>query len=111
MYVIVKGRGKRALNDFESGGIPTNGKRYDVKFSDKMFHFYNDCCSSFDSTADAEEHIEFIKKEILENKERYERHLKGSTEKLMKIAERLKVVDINESNFANCVTMKWFGKW
>lgn len=101
-YVIVKGKGTRALNDFEWNGLPIRDKRDadgNYVFSDKLFHFYNDCCSSFRTIEEAENHIDYIKRTISENRIRYESVLAGSTDKLMKIASGLRVVHRNESNF------------
>lgn len=106
-YVIVKGNSKRALNDFEFNGLPikSNVTKWDLMenpqqcYSDRLFHFYNDCASSFDTIEKAERYIATIKRWIEENRNRYEYYLKGSTDKLMKFANKLRVIDIEESNF------------
>lgn len=108
-FVIVKGkRGKRALNDFEHNGLPIKEnttlwqkmENPDSCYSDRLFHFYDDCASSFETIEEAERYIETIKRWIEENRDRYENCLKGSTDKLMDFANKLRVVDIQESNFA-----------
>ena len=40
-----------------------------------------------------------IKRQIEENRNRYESCIKGSTDKMLKFANQLRVIDIEESNF------------
>lgn len=48
---------------------------------------------------EAEHHISLIKRQIEENRDRYESCIKGSTDKMLKFANQLRVIDIEESNF------------
>lgn len=113
-YVIVKGNSIKALNDFEFNGLPVkaNAKMWKMMespescYSNKLFHFYNDCASSYRTFEEAEHHIAVIKRQIEENRDRYEACIKGSTDKLMKFANQLKVIDIEESNFKHDMGMK-----
>lgn len=106
-YVIVKGKGTRALNDFEHNGLPIKAnitrsqllENPESCYSDRMFHFYNDCASSFSTMEEAEQYIKTIKRWIEENRSRYENCIKGSTDKLMAFANKLRVIDIEKSNF------------
>lgn len=103
-YVIVKGKGKKPLNNFEMNDLPIKAKvtiidRLNNKdiFSDRMFRFYNDCCTTYNTIEEAEGYISTIKKWIKEESLRYENCLEGSTERLMNIANKLRVIP-----FANC---------
>lgn len=106
-YVIVKGKSKKALNDFEFNGLPikANVTRWQMIenpescYSDRLFHFYNDCASIYRTIKEAEDYISLIKRQIEENRNRYESCIKGSTDKLMKFANQLRVIDSEESNF------------
>ena len=71
-------------------------------YSNRLFHFYNDCASSYRTIEEAEHHISLIKRQIEENRDRYESCIKGSTDRLLKFANQLRVIDIEESNFKQC---------
>ncbi len=91
-YIITKKNGTRPLNDFEFNGLPVKkNSTGEMKFTDKQFHFYSDCFTVFNTKDEAENYIDFVKAEILKNETRYESAMTGSTAKLMKIANRLKV--------------------
>ena len=106
-YVIVKGKSNKALNNFEFNGLPVklNATRRQMIenpgscYSNRLFHFYNDCAGSYRTVEEAEHHITLIKRQIEENRDRYESCIKGSTDKMLKFANQLRVIDIEESNF------------
>ena len=106
-YVIVKGKSNRALNDFEFNGLPVKSnatmwqmiENSESCYSNRLFHFYNDCAGSYRTIEEAEHHISLIKRQIEENRDRYESCIKGSTDKMLKFANQLRVIDIEESNF------------
>lgn len=106
-YVIVKGKSNRALNDFEFNGLPVKSnatmrqmiENPESCYSNRLFHFYNDCAGSYRTIEEAEHHISLIKRQIEENRDRYENCIKGSTDKMLKFANQLRVIDIEESNF------------
>lgn len=64
-YVIVKGKSNRALNDFEFNGLPVKSnatmwqmiENPESCYSNRLFHFYNDCASSYRTIEEAEHHI------------------------------------------------------
>lgn len=106
-YVIVKGKSNKALNDFEFTGLPikSNATRWQMIedpescYSNRLFHFYSDCASSYRTIQEAENYICWIKRQIEENRDRYENYIKGSADKMLKFANQLRVIDIEESNF------------
>ncbi len=108
-YVIVKGKSNKALNNFEVFGLPikSNATIFAIMtdpqscYSDKLFHFYKDCASIYETIEDAENYIKYIKKMIINESKRYEDCIKGSTNKLMNFANQLRVIDIQNSNFKN----------
>lgn len=110
-YVIVKGKSKKALNDFEFNGLPIKNnttlwqriENPESCYSNKLFHFYNDCASIYETIEEAENYICLIKKQIVENRDRYESCVKGSTDKMMMFANQLRVIDVEESNFKQCI--------
>lgn len=61
-YVIVKGKSKKALNDFEFNGLPIKNNATWLQrienpegcYSNKLFHFYNDCASIYETIEEAE---------------------------------------------------------
>lgn len=102
-YIITKGRGTTPLNGTFINDLPTTGKckwnektrSFESVYTDKkIFEFNNDCYSVFDTEDDALRHITYIKKSIEEERERYEDCIKGSTDKLLKVANNLKVVEV-----------------
>lgn len=110
-YVIVKGKSKKALNDFEFNGLHIKNnttlwqriENPESCYSNKLFHFYNDCASIYETIEEAENYICLIKKQIVENRDRYESCVKGSTDKMMMFANQLRVIDVQESNFKQCI--------
>lgn len=110
-YVIVKGKSKKALNDFEFNGLPIKNnatwwqriQNPEGCYSNKLFHFYDDCASIYETIEEAENYICLIKKQIVENRDRYESCVKGSTDKMMMFANQLRVIDVQESNFKQCI--------
>ena len=75
-YVIVKGKSNRALNDFEFNGLPVKSnatmwqmiENPESCYSNKLFHFYNDCASSYRTIEEAEHHISQVSKTGLRHK-------------------------------------------
>ena len=108
-YVIVKGNSNKALNDFECNGLPIkrNATLEQMKtnpqecYSDRLFHFYKDCASSFRTKEEAECHIAVIKQAIENNRSRYEQYVPGSTDKMLHFADKLHVIDIKDSNWGD----------
>ncbi len=100
-FIIVKGKGTIALDNFAWNDLPVkkklkNGKRV---FSDAMFRFDNSHCDVFETVEKAAACIDFIKNEINRNSSRYESAVEGSTEKLMQIANKLRVVERDFETF------------
>ena len=100
-YIVVKGKGKRKLNGFESGDLPICNKTYfnertgrlEYKFSNKQFSYHKDCYTVFSTVEEAESYIQFIRDEITNNTKRYESVLKGSTGQLLKYTDDLHVIE------------------
>lgn len=102
-YAIVKGNSNRKLNGISSGDLPIRNKLYyndktgnlEHKFAqDKIFIYYSDCYTTFNTLSEAQDYIEYIGRELEINRTRYEDVLKGSTDKLLKYASDLKVVEV-----------------
>ena len=101
-YTIVKGNSNRKLNGISTGDLPIKNKLYynedtgklEHKFAlEKIFIYYPDCYTTFRTPTEAQEYIDYIIKEIEANRTRYEEVLTGSTDKLLKYASNLKVIE------------------
>lgn len=101
-YAIVKGNSNRKLNGISTGDLPIRNKLYynevteklEHKFAlEKIFIYYPDCYTTFRTITEVQEHIDYIMKEIEANRTRYEEVLTGSTDKLLKYASNLKVIE------------------
>ena len=105
-YVIVKGN--RKLHQFHSNDAPVGRKKvwkedylgrkdYEWKtvFSTAgMFKYYKTSYSTFNSLEEAQEFLDKCVKEAIEkNRARYEEFLSGSTDKLLKYANTLRIIE------------------
>lgn len=102
MYAIRTKNG--LLNGFYSNDLPItrklyfndNKERLEPKFS--LRNMMN--CSGghyiFYSENEAQEHINYIKREVEENRKRYESVLEGSTDQLLSVVNGFKVIQLTE---------------
>lgn len=94
-------KGSKKLCSFYFNDLPISGKREFSEsknrlvniFSPKNIFVFDNCnYMFFNSKEEATGYLQHIKQEIKENRERYETALEGSTDKLLKYADGLKVV-------------------
>ena len=106
-YVIVNKNNKK-LHTFHSNESPIGYKRvyytdrlsgqenfkYEKRYcSSTMFTFYKDSYTRYKSYDEAIEYIESMKNQVLKNEKRYEEFLNGSTKKLLKYIEKLRIIE------------------
>lgn len=100
MYAIKTQNG--LLNGFYTNDLPTTNKLYFNENTDKFepkFTLRNmlNCSGGhmiFDSQEEAEDYINYLKNKVNEDRKRYEISLKGSTDRLLDIINKFKVVCI-----------------
>ena len=79
--------------------MPWGSRRRDYEWktvfsTSGMFKYYKTSYSKFDSLEDAEEFLnKFIKEGIEKNRARYEEFLPGSTDRLLKYANTLRIIE------------------
>lgn len=87
-YVIVN-KNNNKLCGFFQNGLPVTSKG---KFnSSKILEFKSNYYSIFGSEAECIENINYMKNEIYNNSNRYEKAFNGATDKLLKIVDELKI--------------------
>ena len=100
MYAIRTKNG--LLNGFYSNDLPITRKLY---FNDKTerlepkFTIKNmmNCTGGyifFDTSEEAEEYINYIRRDIEENRKRYESALEGSTDQLLSVVNGFKIIQL-----------------
>lgn len=102
-YAITKGKGTKPLTYFAWNDLPIKKnatifdrlENPDKVFSSRMFAFDKNCYTIFGTGEDALAYIQMIKMLIEENRQRYEDCVRGSADKLLKIADKLIVVEIH----------------
>jgi hypothetical protein len=91
MYAIRTKNG--LLNSFYTNGLPTtrkaffneNTNKFEPKFTLRDIMNCTGGYMIFDTQQEAEQHINYIKSEVEDSRERYESALQGSTDKLLSI--------------------------
>ena len=90
------------LNGFYTNDLPItkrlyfneNTDRLEPKFSLRNMMNCSDGYMFFGTPEEAQRHINYIRNDVKQNKSRYEKSLQGSTDQLLSIIDKFKVVSI-----------------